>query len=101
MTRRLVSPKDANGAYEPPEPLTGSLEDVLNRQMSALELVTRQLLQCAKSGVMTKDEIQSLATCIKVTMELKAKQKELLDALPLEELEKLAQESDDQSESRR
>ncbi len=68
----------------------GSLDDMLRRQLTALGRVTAQLTKRATTETMTKDEIQSLATCIKVTMELKAKENELLDGLSDEELAKAA-----------
>ncbi len=95
-------PKDENGMYikeeppktaAPPPALTVQdvlLDDILKRQLTALSRVTRQLVLSATAGYMTKDEIQSLATCIKVTMELKMKENELLEALTDEDLEKIA-----------
>lgn len=92
--------KDVKGQYlKPPEappkapeaPLTGSLDDILARQLTALERVTRQLVLAASSGSMSKEEIQSLATCIKVTLELKSVQNDLLEELSDEELRKAAE----------
>lgn len=94
MTRKIVEGvKDEKGAFVPipkvkPEEL--SLDYILERQLRALDQVTTQLLGMSK-GMMTKDEIQSLATCIKITLELKARENELLEALSDEDLEKLAQ----------
>ena len=94
--RRIVDPrglKDEHGQYLKPEvvkepPLSGSLDDILNRQLLALERVTRQLVARSTEGNMTRDEIQSLATVIKVTVELKEHEKELIDELSDAELEK-------------
>lgn len=101
--------KDDKGAYVPavvgafkyegplaikePDPEV-SLDDILGKQLLALARVTKQLVMASSGGGMTKDEIQSLATCIKVTMDLKAKEKELLDTLTDEELEKAAGDVD-------
>jgi len=68
-----------------------SLESILNRQLHILNRVTKQLSLSSSSGL-TKDEIQSLATCIRLTMDLKAKENELLDQLSDEELEKLKED---------
>lgn len=93
-----MSKKDLNGLYEketptpkPIEvPLSGSLDDILHRQLCALERVTRQLVTRSSSGTMTKDEIQSLATCIKITLELKSVEGDILEGMTDEELEKEA-----------
>lgn len=70
-----------------------SLDSILDRQLLALHRVTKQLVRLS-NGQMTKDEIQSLATCIRITMELKAKEKELLDTMSDEDLEKVAGQDD-------
>lgn len=77
----------------PPRPIVvsdASLDNILNRQLLALERVTLQLLTSANSGKMTGAEIQSLATCIKITLELKSNEKELLADLSDEQLEAAA-----------
>jgi len=98
MRKIINSPKDSNGAYLPQEPapkpapeelIETNLDKLLEKQLKALSKVTSMLFLASSSGL-TKDEIQSLNTCIKLTMELKAKEKELLDGLTDEELEKLA-----------
>lgn len=71
-----------------------SLDDILERQLLALHRVTRQLTLTSATGAMTKDEIMSLATCIKITMDLKARENELLEALSDEDLEKVAGSDD-------
>lgn len=70
-----------------------SLDDILKRQMMILDRATRHLAMRAATGAMSKDEIQSLATCIKVTMELKLKENELLDTLDDEALREVAGDS--------
>lgn len=82
----IIKNESADGETRP----TLTLDEMLNRQLVALERVTNQLSRESISGL-TKDEIASLATCIKLTMELKAKQKSLLDDLSEEELQALAE----------
>lgn len=101
MTRSIPpnqggSTKDGNGAYLPPQPALPpeqppsdiDLKDVLDRQLLILWRVTQQLAR-ASATELSKDQIQSLATCIKITMELKAKENELLERLSPEESEAL------------
>lgn len=113
MTRKIVtSVKDENGVYtrveaeekamdQPsslPSPDT-SLDDILKRQLTALDRVTRQLAMRASTGSMTKPEIDALATCIKVTLELKTKENEILDSLSEEQIQEyLAKQAMKQSE---
>ncbi len=66
-----------------------TLDNILSKQLLILFRVTNQLAHSSVSGL-NKEEIMSLATCIKVTMDLKAKENELLDDLSDEELEKIA-----------
>jgi hypothetical protein len=97
--RKIVNGiKDSNGAYLPQEPASKpapekpvdtNLDNMLYLQLETLARATGALHGASYRGL-TKDEIQSLNTCIKLTMELKAKEKELLDNLTDEELEKLA-----------
>lgn len=99
--RKIVSPpptqlKDKHGAYLPEDPVPTpkntrslSLGQILERQVLALERTSIELLKASASG-MNKDQIQSLATCIKITMELKIKENEMLDALDDSELEAIA-----------
>lgn len=97
IVTKIDNEKDASGAYTKspapspePQPVVAdlSLDAILNKQLLALERVTKQLLISASGGAMSNAEIQSLATCIRTTLELKAKEKELLDFLSDEELEK-------------
>jgi hypothetical protein len=64
-----------------------SLDRILKRQLEALDETTSQLLSKSK-GLMSKDDIQSLATCIKITLELKAKEAALLADINDEDLAK-------------
>ncbi len=67
------------------------LDDILNQQLLALENATQQL--CIKSVTgLNKDEIQSLATLTKLTMELKAKENTMLDALSEDALKEIAKD---------
>lgn len=97
--------KDEQGAYLPltgssggagsaakpteeyyPSPADTSLSEVLGRQLLALSRITRHLATKATDNTMTVPEIGALATLIKITMELKVKENELLDKLTDEEL---------------
>lgn len=98
IVTKIDNEKDESGAYikspaPPPEPPVRvadlSLDAILSKQLLALERVTKQLLISASSGAMSNAEIQSLATCIKTTLDLKEREKELLDTLSDEELEKV------------
>lgn len=91
--------KDAQGAYLPvdPPPSDIDLASVLDRQLLTLWRVTQQLAKDSARGL-TRDEIQSLATCIKITMELKAKENELLDRMNVEELQRLSEDTPDATE---
>lgn len=96
MSRKIISVKDENGQYvrqevAPPVPVKDpdiTVDAILERQILALARVTQNLTKRSQDPDMTPQEIQSLATCIKVTLELKAKEKELLSQLTDEELEK-------------
>jgi phage FluMu protein gp41 len=85
----VIKNESVDGETKP----TLTLDEMLNRQLVALERVTNQLSRESLSGL-NKDEIASLATCIKLTMDLKAKQKSLLDDLSEEELQALAEKSE-------
>lgn len=105
--RSIPGYKDENGCYVKEPSLTASppindsalsfvpdpeasLDDLLKRQLTALDRVTRQLTLKSVTG-MSKDEIQSLATIIKLTMELKVKENELLDSLDDDALIKMVE----------
>lgn len=70
---------------------TDNLDEILKSQLLGLSRLTNHLVAMISAGE-TKDMAQQLSTCIKVTMELKAKEKELLEDLSTEELEALADE---------
>lgn len=100
MSSRRLPPLDAHKAAiiakalensNTPEPLAAgdiSLDAILGKQLLALERVTRQLVLSASTGNMTKDEIYSLSTCIKITLELKGLEKDIIEDLSDEDLEK-------------
>ncbi len=85
--RTIPGVKDGTGAFLPPErpeppARLGGLDEILKRQLLALERVTIQLVTRSSSlSGLTKAEIDSLATCIDITLKLKAKEKDLLGAL--------------------
>ncbi len=106
MSKRSIpgATKDAQGMYTPvaaplktedapsvapPSPtLDINLDKILEKQLTALDRATSFILAKCSSNP-TKDDIQSLATCLKLTMELKTKEKEMLDELTDEDLESL------------
>ena len=71
-----------------PLPEPGGLDDILKRQLVGLARLTQHIVTEISIGTITKDTPQQLATCIKITMELKSKERELLQDLTDEELEK-------------
>jgi hypothetical protein len=94
----MINVKDDSGAYLPSymvgtasqaAPKDVSIDSILERQLQALDECTTQLLGKAKSGFLTKDEIASLATCLKITIELKERENDLLKNLSDEDLKKL------------
>ena len=103
--RRLVDPKkaaivdaavEAGAKTEMPllstsEP--GSIDSILKQQLAGLDRLTKHLVGQISAGNITKETPQQLATCIKVTMELKAAENELLESMSDEELEKKADDA--------
>lgn len=90
---KIPVPGDKNdaGQFTLPDNKLGGLDEILRRQLLALERVTIQLTRKSSTAEgLTKAEIDSLATCIEVTLKLKAKEKELLDGLSDTELENIA-----------
>lgn len=105
MSRKIVvsssaGVKDDQGAFvkvgpqpEPPAPRfkrsETDLEEMLNGQILALGRTTKALLERSVAGL-NKDEVASLATCIKLTLELREKEKALLNDMSDDELAKIA-----------
>ncbi len=89
-----ANPEVDVAAYKVSESSTNAsdLDSILKQQLVGLGRLTKQLVSDITAGIITKDTPNQLATTIKITMELKAKQKELLDDMPNEELSKLADE---------
>lgn len=91
--------KDENGIYHPskvetrspdvPNAPRGTLDSILQQQLAGLERLTSIIVRAITAGDITKDTAQQLATMVKITMDLKAKENELLDSMSNEELEKL------------
>jgi len=110
MTRRFVPPspqKDKAGSYiKDPGPTLEqqadnsrtrnslTLVEILERQMLALERTTIHLLKGSVDGL-SKDGILSLATCMKLTLELREKELEILDGMNDAELEEAAKSNED------
>lgn len=92
--RRIVKPtlgiKDDSGAYVPIPDVAADLDSILAAQLKGLAELTKHICTVIKQGP-ERETAQQLATCIKITMELKAKENELLDDLSDEELAKVAE----------
>ena len=104
MSRKLVDPKllslkDVNGSYikpeEPKKPEDTTpvfkdadvdLDSLLHGQLLALARMTKHLVDSSLHGA-DKDNVDSLSKCIKLTLELKEKERELLDKLEDEDLD--------------
>lgn len=105
MKKIIPGNKDATGAYvkqdlPPPAPDVNApaptflsqdidLASLLEGQILALARTTQHLL-VKSTTAMNKDDIASLATLIKITMELRLKEKELLDKLEDDALDALS-----------
>lgn len=107
MTKRYVKDtvaqpegvKDSNGIFLPPTPKTEikdppksdiNLNDLLDSHLLLLYRQTRALLiASAQNGLLGKDESHCMRENLKLIMELKKKEKELLDELSDEEIERL------------
>lgn len=103
------STKDENGIYQTlnkpsstestshntedalPYAPTKSIEAILKQQLAGLQRLTQILVGDICKQIVTKDTAQQLSTLIKLTMELKGKENELLDNLSDEELKTLAE----------
>lgn len=107
--RVIISAKDATGAYIPvkelvkesPAPpsieikdtvgnIDNDLDEILLAQITALARMTKIVATEIANKTTTKDTPNQLSTLVKITIELKSKQKELLDALEDDELEAVA-----------
>jgi hypothetical protein len=98
-SKRRLPPYDAAKSAEvdkltatPPIPVAptsadDSLDAILQLQLAGLSRLTRSLVRDITAGVITKETPNQLATCIKVTMELKQRELELLEQLTAEDLE--------------
>ncbi len=75
-----------------PEP--ASLDMILKMQMSGLTKLTKLIVSDIYALNITKDTPQQLATCFKITFELKKAEKDLIDELSEEELEKFANDNE-------
>ncbi len=95
MTRRYVHPDQLKVPEAPLPPVPAvrhpkGLDEILEIQIEGLARLTQLIVQEITGRNYTKDTAQQLAICIKVTMELKAKEKDLLDKLSEGELEAIA-----------
>jgi|SRR5579859_6734086 len=93
--------KDENGQYLPlpiskppkkhrdPKASDISLDDLMDKHLLLLYRETRMLLEESSGGKLSKDSANSMRENMKLIVELKKKEKELLDNLSNEELEEL------------
>jgi hypothetical protein len=98
MTKRYIHP-DQLKEKEPvkvqaPDPaiIDISLDDLLGKSLLILYREIRNLLIESSGGKLDKDSSQNLRDYIKLLNELKTKEKDVLNTLSDEELEKLLQE---------
>lgn len=102
MSKKIIPGyKDESGSYvkepTPPAPISNSdpkisdisLDDLLDKHLLILFRETKNLLMESSSGKLNKDNSQCMRDNIKLLIELKKKEKELLDALSDEDLERL------------
>ncbi len=109
MSERRIPPplKDERGAYvkpEPPapkppysEPALGdvTLDDLLARCIRILRREVKNLEESSSGGSkLSKDQSNELRENVKLLMELKKREKELLDALSDDELDRMAREKE-------
>jgi hypothetical protein len=107
MTRRLVTgTKDSNGAYiteqvSPPGPaplpsdvITDiSIDSLLNRGLRAIYGLMRAIETDIGTGAPSRETVQNLKDALGMLKDLKKDEKDLLDELSDEQLEKMANDS--------
>lgn len=69
-----------------------NLDSLLNRHLQLLYLETRQLEAEARAGKLPKDSAYAMRENLKLIMELKKKEKELLDNLTDDDITKMIEE---------
>lgn len=109
----LVNVLDENGRFVPshqvppeepaekphlPDGRNVSLTDLLEKNLALLYQETRYLMEESRSqGKLSKDSAYAMRENMKLIMDLKKKERELLDALTVEELEQLAREESEKN----
>lgn len=87
--------KDETGAYVKvsPEPLPSlvdvSIDDLLGKGLLAVERVMKSILTEASSGNPSREAVMNLKDCMAILWELKKKERDFLDNLTDEELERM------------
>ena len=98
MTRRIVGgSKDANGIFikEPdaptpaPEPSDISIDDLMKAGLQAIRGSMKAVMSDVNTGMPSRETIQNLKDLMSMLRDLKKEEKELLDNLSEEEIEKL------------
>lgn len=104
---KIISQKDDNGAYLPsglvpptkakrirePSPSGINLSSLMDKHLLLLYRETKHLLtESASGGKLSKDSSYAMRENLKLIMDLKKKEKELLDNLSNEDLAKLIKE---------
>ena len=106
IVQHLIGVKDENGIYQTvkvPEPEKPkkfrdpkaseiSLDDLMEKHLTLLYRETRNLLMESSEGKLGKDSAHSMRENMKLIVELKKKEKEVLSDMSVEELEKLTNE---------
>lgn len=98
MTRKIVGgTKDANGIFvkeqapptPAPEPSDVSIDDLLKAGLQAIRGSMKAVMADVNTGMPSRETIQNLKDLMGLLRELKKEEKDLLDNLSEEELEKL------------
>jgi hypothetical protein len=104
ITNNTIQQKDENGIYLPPvmvsppkkkrvrdpKPADISLSDLMDKYLLLLYRETKHLLrESVSDGKLSKDSSHCMRENVRLIIDLKKKEKELLDSLSAEELDKL------------
>jgi len=113
--KKLIVPgvKDASGAYiktEEPKPKAKRFREPIASEISLNELMDKHLLllfretkmlleESSKGQKLSKDSAHSMRENLKMIVDLKRKERELLDTLSTDELTKLAEKQNEDNDS--
>lgn len=93
----VVTKKNASGQYErvaapEPEPVPVrtdvSIDSLLNKGLLAIERTMKHIVERSVHGVLERQDVQNLKDLMSLLQELKASEKDILDKMSDEELEK-------------